>query len=117
MEMEIGIDCEEISRFNNIADKNRLLKKIFTEKEIDYCLSRANPSQHFAARFSGKEAIIKAFSSFGKKISFKHIEILSLDSGAPFVNLRLDDLEQYTVKLSLSHSNNTAVAFALAHKK
>jgi holo-[acyl-carrier protein] synthase len=117
MDMEIGVDCEEISRFNKMADKNRLLKKIFTKKEIDFCLSRANPSQHFAARFSGKEAVIKALGSFGKKITFKHIEILNQDSGAPMVNLRGDDLEQYGVMLSLSHSKNTAVAFALALKK
>ena len=38
----------------------RFAERVFTAAEREYCLSRANPAQHFAARFAGKEAVGKA---------------------------------------------------------
>lgn len=52
-------------------------------KELKYCLSKTNPYPHLAARFAGKEAVIKLISGFGGKISPNEIEILNDNSGAP----------------------------------
>ena len=93
MEVSIGIDCEDIARFKGINSREAFMKKIFTENEIGYCIKKPNPAQHFAARFAGKEAIVKALSSAGKKISIKQIEILNDDSGVPVVNLHKDGLD------------------------
>jgi len=40
----IGIDIEEISRFSKIKFQKRttFYKKIFTEKEIQYCMNKKN---------------------------------------------------------------------------
>jgi len=92
------------------------MEKIFTKKEIEYCCRKANPSQHFAARFAGKEAIIKCFGSMGKKIPFSQIEILKCENDAPIVNM-LGNRGNYDVKLSLSHSGNMAMAFAIVTKE
>lgn len=113
MDMSIGIDCEDISRFNKIINNKNLLKKIFTEREINYCMSKANPPQHFAVRFAGKEAVIKAINSSGKKVSINQIEILNNEAGPPTVNLLDKDLSSYNVKLSLTHSKKIAIAFAV----
>jgi holo-[acyl-carrier protein] synthase len=117
MEVSIGIDCEDIARFKDRNSWEAFMRKVFTENEINYCLKKRNPAQHFAARFAGKEAIVKAFSSAGRRISINQIEILNDDSGAPVVNLLREGLESLEVKLSLSHCKNTAVASAMVIEK
>ena len=54
----IGVDCVDISRFEDL--KAHFIKKVYTRKEIKYCRSKMAPAQHFAGRFAGKEAVIKA---------------------------------------------------------
>lgn len=115
--MEIGIDCVDISRFNKEKiSKIKFLRKIFTENEINYCAGKVNPSQHFAVRFAGKEALIKAFSSYGIKISFKKIEILNKKNGIPFVKILDKELKDFKIKISLSHSSKIAMAIAIVTK-
>jgi holo-[acyl-carrier protein] synthase len=111
MNFTVGVDCEDISRFEKMG--SLFAKKIFTKKEIEYCSTKAFPSQHFAARFAGKEAIIKCFGGIGKKIPFSHIEILKCENGAPAVKILNESLGSHDVKLSLSHSGNMAIAFAV----
>jgi holo-[acyl-carrier protein] synthase len=110
----IGVDCEEISRFEKMD--SMLMEKIFTKGEREYCIGKANPSQHFAARFAGKEAVMKCFGSSGKKIAFNQIEILKCENGAPVVNILDRNLGDYDARLSLSHSGNMAIAFAVIFK-
>ena len=44
-----GIDIIEVDRIKNSIQKysDRFKKKIFTQKEIDYCHSQADPAKHF----------------------------------------------------------------------
>jgi len=57
MVMNVGIDIEEISRFLSInySKRKSFYQKIFTRKEIDYCLTFSNPYPHFTTRFCAKE--------------------------------------------------------------
>jgi holo-[acyl-carrier protein] synthase len=117
MEVSIGIDCEDITRFNDITSREAFMKKVFTESEIEYCLKKQNPAQHFAVRFAGKEVILKALNGVGKVASIGQIEILNDISGAPVVNLLKTRLEMIEVKLSLSHCSSIAVASAIVIEK
>ncbi len=108
----IGVDIEKIIRFKNLDKK--VLNKIFTNQEIKYCMSKKNNAQHFAVRFAGKEAIIKAFSSFKKKIELKEIEILNDEKNVPIVKLK--NAKKYDIKISLSHNQEDAIAFVLVSK-
>jgi holo-[acyl-carrier protein] synthase len=118
-EWNIGVDVIEIARFEqlNYSDNKQFFTRVFTPKEIKYCLSFNNPSPHFAANFAGKEAIYKAVNSFCN-IKFNKIEILRDRNGAPLVNLHLSHEEESAlkVKVSLSHSLSRAVAFAVAYR-
>lgn len=40
--MGVGVDIVEIERFKNLTERwgEHFLKKIFTQREIDYCLSK-----------------------------------------------------------------------------
>ena len=73
-DIELGTDIQLIEDFKKV--NRNFLEKIFTEREIAYCSKKKNKAQHLAARFAGKEAVIKALYCFGEKLFYKDIEIL-----------------------------------------
>lgn len=115
--MEIGVDCVNIARFSNIINDKKLLHKIFTTCEIEYCKAKKPFSQHFAARFAGKEALIKALSHYNIQIPLNQIEILNDQYGSPFVRILNDKYESFEMKISLSHSKEIAIAFVIVSDK
>ena len=112
----IGVDIENIGRFRKldpIKDKSFLLK-IFTHDELKYCYSKKSSAPHLAVRFAAKEAIIKAMSSLNWKTpAFKQIEVINNKLGVPMVKFQQKKLKKIKVKLSLSHCQNNALAFAI----
>ena len=88
-----------------------LLKQIFSEQEITYCLKFTNHYEKFAAKFALKEALIK---SINKKIFFSEIETSYLDS-KPTIQI-LNSEENYRFLVSLSHENEIAVAVVISEK-
>jgi holo-[acyl-carrier protein] synthase len=103
----IGVDIEDINRFENLDYKknHNFYHKIFTENEIEYCLSKKNPYRHFAVRFCAKEAFIKAINK--KNIDMKEIEII-FNRETPFIKWQ-DNISL----LSLSHEKDKAIAFVM----
>jgi len=115
-EFGVGVDVESISRFSNVKSRNdRFLNTFMTEREIDYCFSKEFSFPHIAARFAGKEAIIKALGGLCvRDISFKDIEITNDKYGTPSASIRFRRKLNIQVKLSLAHSEDNAIAFAIA---
>ena len=113
--LEIGIDCVEIARFPE--QKKDFFNKVFTKKEILHCENKVRPMQHYAARFAGKEAVIKAFHPFGITLDVGKIEILNDDKGRPKIHINHKSSNQYEIKISLSHSNTIAIATAVVIAK
>ena len=115
--VSVGVDIESISRFKDLDRKRdrNFLNNIFTEKELEYCYLKKEPAQHLAARFTGKEAIIKASSGAGlKPLRYNKIEILNNKKGAPCVHIRDDGWNKdHVFKISISHCNDKALAFAV----
>ena len=114
----IGTDIVSVSRIDrsiNSTTGERFIDRIFTDVEIAYCKSKLNPSIHFAGRFAAKEAVMKALLSSDKIdfIKMKSIEILTAKNGKPEVNLIIDNIIKHECKVSISHSNDFAVAFAI----
>ena len=112
----IGVDIENISRFQGLTVEKdtSFLTRLFTEKELDYCFSRGNPEQHLAARYAGKEAIIKAFSTKDRaSLNYGEIEILNDDTGAPHAAILKKGFDNLHILLSLSHSQELAIAFTV----
>ena len=119
-EWNIGVDIVEIARFArlNYSNNKQFYIRVFTPKEIEYCLSFSNPAPHFAVNFAGKEAVYKAVNRFCD-VKLHDIEIVRDKDGAPLVNLRLSREEKVIpldVKVSLSHSLSNAIAFAVAQR-
>ena len=113
----IGTDIVSVVRIKKIIQQHsqRFKERTYTPIEIKYCDSKAIPPIHYAGRFAAKEAIKKALLSSGivPNIDFTVIEILSTESGAPEVQLNHPPLDQITCKVSISHTDDTAIAFAL----
>ena len=120
-----GIDIIEVDRIKNSIQKysDRFKKKIFTQKEIDYCHSQADPAKHFAARFTVKEAVSKCFGTgITGAIPWKDIEVDKLNSGQPVLNLYGNGKELFNqlnlkhIHISITHDKTYAVAHAIAEK-
>ena len=122
MVLGIGIDIIEIERIKESVDKfgESFLKKIYTQTELDYSLSRKSKYQHLAARFAAKEAIYKALSSDTDKVySWQDIEIYNESNGLPKVLLS-GPLKDYLgtdkeLKISMSHSDNYVTCVAIVY--
>lgn len=121
MEIYTGTDIIEIDRIKDAIKSDTFIKKIFTEKEIEYCESKKDPAriQSYAARFAAKEAIFKAISKvlhLDYGIEWTSIEILKEETGRPYVNLKIDNKKKQNLKIdvSLSHIKDYAVATAVA---
>ncbi len=114
-DFEIGVDCVEISSF--IDKRHSFFKKIFTDKEMKYCDNKGKPIQHYAVRFAGKEAVIKALYPFGLFLDVTQIEILNKESGNPYARLLVEEQDLYKIRISLSHSKNVAIAMAMVVRK
>lgn len=118
----VGTDIEDISRFKkiNLANDISFLNKIFTKNEIKYCFSKKYPASHLAVRFAGKEAVIKALADVNQRkiniLDYKKIEILNKKNGVPAVNLLDPFFRIFTVKISLSHCREKAIAFVVLIK-
>jgi holo-[acyl-carrier protein] synthase len=113
----IGTDIESIERFRgaDYTPENSLLNRIFTKKELEYCFSIKDFAPHLAARYSAKEAIVKALASIGKvNLSYREIEISNNESGVPLVKINKKGFHNVQLRLSLSHCEDKAVAFAVA---
>lgn len=114
----IGIDAVAISRFAEWHAKSlHELKKIFTDQEIEYCLSNPQKSaERFAVRFAAKEAFLKALQSqSNQKLSFftvaKKVEIIRSHTGAP--RLIFCDDSSLLCHLSLTHTDDIAIAYII----
>ncbi len=115
----IGVDIIEIARIRRDIETlgPRFTEKLFTEGEFAYCNAKANPYQHFAARFAAKEAVSKALAmGWAGEFRWRDVEVSNDPSGRPRILLhgRLrEDLGTASIHLSLSHSGTHVVAMAL----
>jgi holo-[acyl-carrier protein] synthase len=77
--------------------------------------------RYYAGRFAGKEAVVKALGTgFAGEITWRGIEILRRESGAPYVRLS-DEVLEFAESLgvtdwfiSISHCGEIVTASALA---
>lgn len=114
MKISCGTDIIEIERIKKSIERTgkKFLDTIYTEKEIDYCESRKKQKyQHYAARFSAKEAIFKAIShKLEPGYKWTDFEILNDDSGRPKVYLKNQIKNIENIDISISHCKEYAVA-------
>jgi len=115
-----GIDIIEIERIKRAIANKRFVERVFTAAEKTYCESRgAQMAASYAARFAGKEAVLKAFGTGLVAGTLQDIEILPDEKGCPHVFLQghFKALAQKqgveSIHISLSHAREYAMAQAI----
>ena len=113
MIIAVGLDIIELSRIERVWNRyrDRFLERHFTQEELDYALSKANPLPSIAARFAAKEAFQKCWrESYGWK------EVWVLREGrrptlrfSERIQKELDE-KGWVAHLSLTHSKGNAAA-------
>lgn len=115
----LGIDLAEIGRVAELLERYpRFAQRCFTAHEQEYALRFANPARRFAARFAGKEAVMKSMGTGYRRIRWTDIEITG--GGKPTVNLfgtaaaRAAQLGVVQVEVTITHTHTDAMVFAIA---
>ncbi len=110
--MHVGIDIEEISRFEKIITKNpSVLGKMFVKSELDYATKKSS-AQTLAGLWCAKEAVTKALFSAGIQIVIQDVVVSHDFNGVPFVaEIRsTNQVDIKELKISISHASNFATA-------
>ncbi len=125
--MILGIGCDitehNIARKFNWDKDTALQHSIFSESELS--LSHNNRMIEFlCGRFAAKEAVAKCLKTgFSDRCSAHEIEILSSESGVPFIKLSgntkkfANEIGVGEWQVSISHSRDYSISFVIALKK
>ncbi len=113
----IGTDIVEVARVAKAIANPRFCARVYTAAEQQYCESHgAQRAQSYAARFAGKEAVLKAFGTGLREGTMQDIEILPDALGCPQVRLTghfaglARERGIAKVWISLSHTREYATA-------
>jgi holo-[acyl-carrier protein] synthase len=114
-----GIDITEVPRIRAAIERHgeRFLKRVFTDGEIQYCESKANRIERYAARFAAKEAGMKAIGTgWNHGVRWRDIEVARKPGGRPTLLLHgkaaefAAKLGATNIALSLTHTEAEAMA-------
>jgi holo-[acyl-carrier protein] synthase len=118
--LTVGVDLIEIARISRALERYPgFRERCFTQAERDYCESRPNPAQHYAARFAGKEAVGKALG-FGvaRAFAWRDVEIVGRPKPAVKLSGRVEKWAEKVgagqLDLSMTHSRELAAAVCVA---
>lgn len=100
--MNIGIDIVECARVKNLVNP-----KIFSAEELDYIQQKRHALNTIAGLFAAKEAYFKAKGSGIIKSELPKIMIGHDQNGQPYYT------NDHNAKLSISHTETTAVAVCI----
>jgi holo-[acyl-carrier protein] synthase len=120
----IGVDLVKVDRLARVLERygERFLKRVFTDREIAYCQSRAQQGVYqFAQRFAAKEAFSKALGVGLRQggIRWREVEVLPDPRGKPEIQVtgRAAELCQEMgitgLHLSLTDEDHLAVAMVV----
>jgi len=115
----LGVDLADIDRVARVLEKYpRFAERCFTEHEREYAFRFANPERRLAARFAGKEAVMKSMGTGWRRIRWQDIEITG--GGKPTVKMsgnaarRAAMLGVTEVLITITHTDTDALVMAIA---
>jgi holo-[acyl-carrier protein] synthase len=114
-----GIDIAEVPRIAQSIERfgARFLERIFTSAEMNYCDSKANRAERYAARFAAKEAAMKALGTgWNHGVRWVDCEVVRMPGGRPTIAFH-GKAAEFAAKLgvknaalSISHTVDQAIA-------
>jgi holo-[acyl-carrier protein] synthase len=115
----IGIDLVEIDRISQNIEKHseRFLNRVFTQRELEFCMGRKLPAPGLAARFAAKEAAMKALGTgYGQSVGWHDVEVVGGGDTAPEIEFhagakqRAQMLGVSRVLVTITHERSMAAA-------
>ena len=122
MILGVGTDLVEVHRIQESIERfgDRFLRRIYTERERTYCLSKANAAERFAGRFAAKEAGMKAIGTGWRRgVTWRDFEVANEPSGRPTLKLYgmaekiAKDLGAGRISLSITHTAREGFAIVI----
>ena len=115
----LGVDLADIERVRSVLTRfPRFAERCFTAHEREYALRFAKPERRLAARFAGKEAVMKSLGRGWRQIRWQDVEITG--GGPPTVRLygtaldRAESLGVTGVLVTITHTDDSALVMAVA---
>jgi holo-[acyl-carrier protein] synthase len=116
----MGVDLAEVDRVRHllVKDGGRFRSRCFTDHEWEYAHRYKDPAERLAARFAGKEAVMKSLGVGWRHVPWKDIEITG--GGAPRVRLsgkaarRAEMIGVERVMVTITHAGGQALVMALS---
>lgn len=115
----LGVDLADIDRIERVFEKYpRFAERCFTAHEREYAMRFSKPSRRLAARFAGKEAVMKSMGTGWRRLRWTDIEITG--GGKPTVRLsgtaqrRAEMLGVTEIHVTITHTDATAMVMAVA---
>ncbi len=122
----LGIDQIEIDRVSRTWQRygERFGRRVYTDREWAYCISRPHPAQSLAGRFAAKEAVMKALGlGWPGGIAYRDIEITREITGKPGLRLsnraaqRASMLGVTNSTVSMTHDRTHSSATVILEKR
>ncbi len=118
--MGLGVDLVEIDRVRALFDRygDAFRRRCFTDHEWEYASRFRDPSARLAARFAGKEAVMKSLGTGWRHLRWVDVEITG--GGRPRVVLtgraaeRAKMLGVTEILVTITHTRDQAVVMAIA---
>ncbi len=115
----LGVDLADLGRIAAVLERYpRFAERCFTAHEREYAFRFATPERRLAARFAGKEAVMKSLGTGWRRIRWTDIEITG--GGKPTVRLqgtaarRAEMLGVTEVLVTITHTDTSALVMAVA---
>src|SRR5262245_10264231 len=86
----MGTDIVECLRVGRMIERHGelFLGRVYTEREVRFCQSRRRATEHFAARWAAKEAVLKALGQpWRRGVEWTDVEVVQEAGASPEVVL------------------------------
>lgn len=117
----VGTDVVDVPRFRTVMARTpTIVDRLFTDDEKAWCERKDDPAERYAVRFAAKEAVGKAMRTGLSRFPIREIEVVRGKNGEPTIRLGpkgaavARELGIGRFEISLSHSETTAIAMAVA---
>jgi holo-[acyl-carrier protein] synthase len=116
----LGVDLVEVERVRGLLERygETFRRRCFTDHEWEYARRFRDPAARLAARFAGKEAVMKSLGTGWRALRWRDVEITG--GGRPRAVLRgtaarrAESIGVSEVLVTITHTRDQAVVLAIA---
>ncbi len=115
----LGVDIAEVGRIKAAIERHGevFLRRVYTEREREYCERFKNKFERYAGRFAAKEAAMKALGTgWARGVRWVDVEVVRQKGGRPTMALAgeagkvAERLGVKNIALSITHTESQAFA-------